>query len=109
MALLEPILEVLRNVKEFIEEVDRKIQEFLDMLGDSDEAMCALEIFEPVSDTINLLTCPIDEVVGFIMHHLINGLLDSVKTLISTATHLGVSAAVEAIIPDKLFVHIPDF
>jgi len=108
-ALFEPILEVLRKVAAFVAEVDRKIDAFMKMIGDSDEAQCALEIFEPVSDTINLLTCPIDEVAGFIMHHLIDGLMGSVENLINTAVLVGVNTAVEAIIPDNLFVHIPDF
>merc|ERR1719433_432900 len=79
------------------------------MIKDSDEVQCGLEIFEPVTDVINLVTCPIDEVAGFVMHYVIGNLMHSVEQLINTATVVGMHVAVEALVPDNLIVHIPDF
>lgn len=107
--LLEPILAVLKSVVDFVEELDEKIDEFMKMISDSDEAQCALEIFEPVTDTINLLTCPISEVAGFVMHNFIDVMRGSISNMVTMAVTLGVNVAVEAIVPDNLYIHIPDF
>lgn len=107
--LLAPLIELLERVEDFISRMSEQIEKFMQMLSDSDEAQCALEIFEPVTDTINLLTCPIDEVAGFIMHHTIDALIESLNRMIKIATTLGINAAVEAIVPDELMIFIPDF
>jgi len=72
-------------------------------------AQCALEIFEPVTDTINLLTCPVDELVGAFMHYVVNNLILKAGVAIQTATNNGITAAVDAFIPDNFELYIPDF
>lgn len=107
--LLEPILAVLEAVKDFVTDMEREIQKFVDALKDSAGAQCALEIFEPVTDTINLLTCPIDEAVGALTHFVIDRMTSQVGTLLSIATNMGIADAVDALVPDNLDIYIPDF
>jgi len=78
-------------------------------LTGSDAAKCALEIFEPVSDVINLATCPIDEVQGAAFHFVVDKLMDKVTDLINRATSEVINRGVDAIVPDNLDITIPDF
>jgi len=107
--LLQPILDALEAVEDFISDMEREIQKFVDALADSAGVQCVLEIFEPVTDTVNLLTCPIDEAAGALMHFVIDRMTSQVGTLLAQATNKGITAAVDAIVPDGLDLYIPDF
>jgi len=107
--LLDPVRDVIDAIEDFVSELEKALQDFVDALAGSDAAKCALEIFEPVSDVINLATCPIDEVQGAAFHFVVDKLMDKVTDLINRATSEVINRGVDAIVPDNLDITIPDF
>ena len=59
-------------------EIEKFIQDFIAALSQDLVAQCVLEIFEPVSDVINLATCPVDEAVAATFHFVIDKLMDEI-------------------------------
>merc|ERR1719273_3012554 len=106
--LLQPIEEAITSAAAWLAEMERKMQEFMDMMTESDAAKCTLEIFEPITDTINLVSCPIDEALGALMHTLTDNLITSVEGVLTAAYNNGLITFVDLLVPDGLNIEIPD-
>lgn len=108
--VLDPILEVLEAVEDFVDEMNQRIQDFMDALAKGAAAQCALEVFvEPGSDVLNVVTCPVDEAYGALMHFVVDQLTNKIGHLLQTAANSGITWAVDALVPDNLDIYIPDF
>lgn len=107
--LLDPIKEILAAVAEWAEEMEEQIRKFVEALSQSAAVQCALEIFEPGTDALNLITCPIDELAGAFMYYVVNNLILKAQAALATAANQGITAAVDALVPDNFAITIPDF
>merc|ERR1740117_236812 len=107
--LLDPVAKVLRLVRDLVAKIDKFIQDFVAALSQNLVARCVLEIFEPVSDVINLVTCPVDEAVAASFHFVIDELMDEIVNLVNRATNEVITKGVDALVPDDLDITIPDF
>lgn len=107
--LLEPLQQVLEKVQEWVAEMEEQIKKFVDALMDSPATQCVLEIFESGTDSLNLITCPIDELIGAVMHYIVDQLIVKAAIAVQTATNNGITDAVDALVPDGLDIRIPDF
>jgi hypothetical protein len=108
-SLLGPIKDVLAAIEGFVRDMEKFIDDFTKALRKSTAAQCALEIFEPVTDFVNLVTCPVDEAVDEAFRAVIGTMVDKVSDLINKATTKLITKGVEALVPDDLRIEIPDF
>lgn len=110
-ALFDPIQDIITQIKTIIETLKEKLQGFLDVFEVGDEvAECFMEVFvEPVTDTIDFLSCPITDAAGYVMHHAVDALMQELAEVINEVTGDVISNGVDAVVPDDLEITIPDF
>jgi len=102
--LLYPITQLAKFIAKIIREIDRLVSIFLGgALG------CALELIKPITNVVNLTTCPIGELAGLALHASSDLLFGLLRGIIEKATNHVVRQGINAIVPDNLDINIPNF
>jgi hypothetical protein len=107
--LLKPFTDVLAAIEDFVRDMEKFIDDFTKAVRESTAAQCALEIFKPVTDVVNIVTCPVNEAVDKAFRAIVGTMVNKVSDLVNKATTQLITEGVEALVPDDLRIEIPDF
>jgi hypothetical protein len=107
--LMNPINVIVAKIEEFFRAMEKIINDFKKALTDTDAAKCAMSIFEPVTDLVNLATCPVSDGVGLFMKPIIDDTMGLIGRLVDQINNSGITRAVAAIVPGNLDVQVPNF
>ena len=104
---LEPISNAIAKVNEFFNSAMEKIRKFVEEIMDNNVAKCFTAVATPMFAVLDMMTCPIDEVVDGVTY-LGQKALAAMNNVMVGFINDAVTNVVDAVVPDGLSFTIPD-
>lgn len=106
--LMAPVEKLKEEVDNFVDWVNSIIGDLLSALED-EAAACALEVFKPLTQVIDLATCPVDDLIAASTTFVVDPVFNALQDFTEKVSQQVLRTAVEAIVPDNIIITIPDF
>lgn len=110
---LDPTQVIFDVVAKVINLVKAKVDEIVGILTEkvfeSPLMKCMMDVFAPVTDAINLVSCPVDEGIAGLLHIAVSAALNATEEVIDDMSEDLITKAVDALIPDDFVIEVPNF
>jgi len=107
--VMAPVDTVVTAVDNFIADLDKRATDMYNYLKNNAVVGCLTEVFEPITDILNVAMCPLGEMMEATMRFVVEPMFAAVGERIDKLVDNAIRAGVDAIIPDNLHFTIPKF